>query len=133
MGDLFGVERRRGGRRAGGGRARSAEGRRAIADLGRTDDDDERRPRSRTTATASKPDASMSDLFGADSDEEPAQKDETHKMEDLFGADSDEDKPAESKHRMEDLFGDDDEDEPVQVTGRSAFAAQAAPEEAACW
>ena len=55
----------------------------------------------------------MSDLFGADSDEEPAQKDETHKMEALFGADSDEDKPAESKHRMEDLFGDDEEDEPA--------------------
>ena len=61
-----------------------------------------------------KPDASMSDLFGADSDEDQTEKkEEAHKMEDLFGADSDEDKPAESKHRMEDLFGDDDEDEPA--------------------
>ena len=50
----------------------------------------------------------MSDLFGADSDEEP--KEEAHKMKALFGADSDEDRPAESKHRMEDLFGDDDDE-----------------------
>jgi len=79
------------------------------------DDDDEDDFAAPPPAPPAKPDASMSDLFGADSDDEkPAEKDETHKMEDLFGADSDEDKPAESKqHRMEDLFGDDDEDEPV--------------------
>ena len=76
------------------------------------DDDDEDDFAAPPPAPPAKPDASMSDLFGADSDDEkPAEKDETHKMEDLFGADSDEDKPAEKAHRMEDLFGDDDEDE----------------------
>ncbi len=75
------------------------------------DDDDEDDFAAPPPAPPAKPDASMSDLFGADSDDEkPAEKDETHKMEDLFGADSDEDKPAEKAHRMEDLFGDDDDE-----------------------
>ena len=72
----------------------------------------------------------MSDLFGADSDEDQTEKkEEAHKMEDLFGADSDAGQ-AESKHRMEDLFGDDEEDETRSCSGRSALKAQAAPEEA---
>ena len=70
--------------------------RRRIIDDDDDDDEDDFAPA--PPKPSPKPDASMSDLFGADSDEEPAQKDETHKMEDLFGADSDEDKPAESKH-----------------------------------
>ena len=87
--------------------------RRRIIDDDDDDDEDDFAP-APPKPPSPKPDASMSDLFGADSDEDPAEKkDETHKMEDFFGADSDEDKPAESKHRMEDLFGDDDEDEPV--------------------
>ena len=87
--------------------------RRRIIDDDDDDDEDDFAP-APPKPPSPKPDASMSDLFGADSDEDQTEKkEEAHKMEDLFGADSDEDKPAESKHRMEDLFGDDDEDEPV--------------------
>jgi len=80
--------------------------RRIIADDEDDEDDDVQPP-------APPPPASMGDLFGEDSDAEPAKDDAAeHKMADLFGADSDEEpaKPA-SKHLMEDLFGDDDDNE----------------------
>ena len=62
----------------------SAESRRRIIDDDDDDDEDDFAP-APPKPPSPKPDASMSDLFGADSDEEQTEKDEAHKMEDLFG------------------------------------------------